>query len=246
MATDPRAANCRGHHVNANGRVDGINLVWQPVPSARYACISAQLIDEDAAMGNAVVTVEVLNADGIKTAERVFMAWPYGGPAAEDSPAGPGNPNNQFTATSTYPSTKAGVETVGPLGFFVGNAVKEAISDYIWGYGLPDNRHICGYVVFKERTAVVVPPVVVPPTGATLEATIKITAEANDVLRINPDAALCQYGAINGLWPTSNEFAVTFGGQGYTAQRFRDPYSNAVTVFYCVTGQWDKIKGLTW
>ncbi len=156
--SDPRAANCRAFHVNAAGKVDGIQLVWTPVPSARYACASAQLIDEDAAQGNCVVTVEVLNQAGIKTAERALMTWPYGQTQSADAPIGPGNPNNQFTAESVYPSSKG----VGPLGFFVGDANKQPISDIIWGYGLPDNRHISGYVVFQERGAVVVTPVTGP------------------------------------------------------------------------------------
>ena len=160
MANDPRAANCRAFHVNANGKVDGINLVWQPVPSAKYACVSAQLIDEEAAQGNTVVTVDVLNADGIKTAERALMVWPYGGPPADDSPAGPGNTNNQFTTTSVYTPP-----AIGPLGFIVGDANKAPISDFVWGYGLPGARHISGYVVFKERSGAVVPP---PEPGGAL------------------------------------------------------------------------------
>lgn len=153
---DPRAANCRGYHLDANGKVDGINLVWEPIPSARYACISAQLITEANAQNNRVVTVEVFNKDGIRTAENAVMMWPYGEPEAEDSPAGPGNPNNQFTTDSTYPSAGG---RVGPLGFEIIDASGKVISDKIWGYGLPDNRHICGYVAFKERSE----PVVVPP-----------------------------------------------------------------------------------
>lgn len=244
MAKDPRASNCKAFHLDRNGKVDGIKLVWEPVPSARFACISAQLISEEAAQNNTVVTVDVLNVDGVKAAERVFMAWPYGDVPGDGSPAGPGNPNNQFTTTSVFPSSK-----VGPLGFFVGDASQQPISDYIWGYGLPDARHICGYVVFKERGAVVVPPVVPPVEPgvyATLAESVKGEAERNDVLRVNPTAALCKAGAAAGLWPTSNEFQFAFDGVSYTGQRFRNPANDAVVAFYCVTGKWSDVRKLSW
>ncbi len=157
MANDPRASNCRAFHVNASGKVDGIELVWQPVPTAKYACVSAQLITEDAAQGNTVVKVDIFDANGILTAERAMMEWPYGGPLATDSPAGPGNTDNRFTTTSKYTPP-----AIGPLGFFVADADKQPISDHVWGYGLPGGRHISGYVVFKERSGAVVEPPVEP------------------------------------------------------------------------------------
>ena len=57
--------------------VVGINLVHVPVPSAPYELLLAELVDEYAAQGNTVVTVVVLNQDGVQTAERAFMAWPF-------------------------------------------------------------------------------------------------------------------------------------------------------------------------
>jgi len=244
METDPRAQNCRAFHVNQAGKVDGVELVWTPIPSAQYACVLAELIDEEQAQGNCTVTVEVLNQAGIKTAERTLMTWPYGEVQSEDAPIGPGNPNNQFTAESVYPSKKG----VGPLGFFVGDKDKQPISDFIWGYGLPDNRHVSGHVVFQERGKVVEPDDPEEPEMdyATLEEALHDEAEWEDVLRVNPDAALCKQGRKLALWPTSNEFPVDFDGVEYTAQRFRDPDSDSVTVLYCITGQWDKVEGLTW
>ena len=236
--TDPRAANCRAFHLDASGKVDGIELVYQPVPSARYACISAQLIDEAAAQGNTVVTVRIYDKNGIETAERALMEWPYGGPPAEDSPVGPGNTDNRFTTTSKYTPP-----TIGPLGFMVGDANKQPISDHIWGYGLPGGRHISGLVAFKERDAAAPP---VDPNYPTLAASVKGEAERNDVLRVNPAAALCRAGAAAGLWPTSNEYAWTYAGVSYTGQRFRNPANDAVTAFYCVTGQWDKVMRQDW
>jgi hypothetical protein len=155
MANDPRAANCKAFHLAANGKVDGIALVHQPIPSARYACVKAELIDEAAAQGNTVVTVNILDADGLLTAERALMVWPYGGALAEDAPAGPGNTDNRFTVTSKYAPP-----AIGPLGFIVGDVSNAPISDYIWGYGLPGGRHISGRVTFKERG--ILPQVALP------------------------------------------------------------------------------------
>lgn len=84
-----------------------------------------------------------------------------------------------------------------------------------------------------------------PPTD-TLATRLRLAAEANDVLQVNPTAALCKAGAARNLWPTSNEFSVVFGGSTYIAQRFRDPRSNAVTVLYCLLGQWDVVREINY
>jgi hypothetical protein len=162
--SDPRASNCRAFHINADGKVDGIALVYQPVPSARYACVKAELIDEAQAQGNTVVTVSIMDENGILTAERALMVWPYGEPLAEDAPAGPGNTDNRFSIAGGKYTPPA----IGPLGFIVGDAADKAISDYIWGYGLPGNRHVSGRVTFKERSAVPpVEPPITPPDSLT-------------------------------------------------------------------------------
>jgi hypothetical protein len=146
--TDPRAANCRGFQVNGEGKVIGINLVHVPVPSAMYELARAELIDEIAAQGQTVVTAVVLNADGIQVAERVMMAWPFPNLNAEDSPAGPGNPQNQFAITSKFPEN-----VVGPLAFAVYDVAGSLISDVIGGYGQVLGRgHISGRLTFKQRT----------------------------------------------------------------------------------------------
>ena len=35
-------------------------------------------------------------------------------------------------------------------------------------------------------------------------------------------------------------------GSTYIAQRFRDPRSNAVTVLYCLLGQWDVVREINY
>lgn len=150
--TDPRAANCRGFLLDQSGKVVGIQLVHVPIPSAPYALVAAEMLDEYQAQGNTVVTVVALNADGVQTAERLFMGWPFPGLDAAESPAGPGNTDNRFTATSPYDPSR-----IGPLAFYVGDAAGNPISDIVGGYGLPGGHHISGRVTFKARGDVVPP-----------------------------------------------------------------------------------------
>jgi hypothetical protein len=149
---DPRAPNCRGFLLDNAGKVIGIQLVHVPIPSAPYELIAAELIDEYAAQGNTVVTVSVLNAEGVQTAERAFIAWPFPGLNAPESPAGPGNSSNEFAATSPYSPPD-----IGPLAFHVGDKDGSPLSDIVGGYGLPHRHHISGRVTFRERIAVIDP-----------------------------------------------------------------------------------------
>jgi hypothetical protein len=167
---DKRAPNCRGFLRGSNGKVIGINLVHVPIPSALYELALAELIDEEAAQGNTVVTVVALNNDGIQTAERTFMAWPFPSLDGEDSPCGPGNSSNQFATTSKYPSN-----VIGPLAFHLGDAQGNPISDIIGGYGLPDGAHISGRVTFKQRSAFIDPePEPEPATDSLTRITLAL------------------------------------------------------------------------
>jgi hypothetical protein len=144
---DPRAANCRGFQVDGSGRVVGIHLVHVAAPSAMYALYRAELIDEYAAQGNTVVTVTVLDSDGIPVAERAMMCWPFPGLDGEDSPAGAGNSKNEFAITSKFPE-----QAIGPLAFAVYDVDGNLISDVIGGYGQIVGRgHISGRVTFRQR-----------------------------------------------------------------------------------------------
>lgn len=244
---DPRdPTTARKFTLDGTGKVASMALVWEQDPLARYACISATVIPEGAAGGNRVVTVEVQRANGSRdAAARVLMIWPYGEPRAPESGVGPGgNMRNEFVTESPFPSVK-----VGPIGFVIVDDKGNEISDRIWGFGLPDNRHVCGYVIFQERAA---EPFVEPEVTdyATLNEALMAEAEASDLLRVNPRAALCKRGAELGFWPTGNEFSVSFGKdekkKHYVAQRFRDPFSDKVIVLYCVVGDYGAIKALVW
>jgi hypothetical protein len=80
----------------------------------------------------------------------------------------------------------------------------------------------------------------------TLENALRLAAEANDLLAVYPDAALCKAGAARGLWPTSNEFPLLYEGIRYIAHRFRDPHSDRITVLYCRDGEFNTVHGLSY
>lgn len=78
-------------------------------------------------------------------------------------------------------------------------------------------------------------------TQLTFGQALKAAAEAHDVISVNPDAALMKEGRRKNLLYTSNEFPFSFNGINYVCQRFMEPFSNVVTILFCITGQWEKV-----
>lgn len=147
--TDPRAANCRGALLDNGGKVIGVELVYVPIPTARYALLRVELIDEIAAQGNTVATCVVLDSNGVQTGETVFLAWPFPNLA---NTARPGNPDGKHMITNGYTPP-----ALGPLALFVGDQFGKPVSDVIGGLGLPLNHHVCFRATWQERSAVVEP-----------------------------------------------------------------------------------------
>ena len=144
---DPREWNCQGFNTDAQGRVTGVYLEYVPVPSARYELVRAELIDEAAARGNTVAIFTVLDAMGLPTAEKVYLAWPW--PALDEGRLLPGNQDGQHMIINGYSPPE-----LGPLAMYVGDSAGEVISDMIGGLGLPDNHHVSFRLTWKERGAV--------------------------------------------------------------------------------------------
>lgn len=84
------------------------------------------------------------------------------------------------------------------------------------------------------------------PVYGDLPAALRGEAERNDVLSVNPHAALCRAGAARNLWPTCDEFEVTWDNVVYVAQRFRNPRNDDIHVLYCVRGDWGNIRVLSY
>lgn len=144
MSSDPRGENARAYHMGADGTVDGIELVYLPMPSSAYELIHADFIPEREAAGNTVANFVVYDRTGIPAMERVYLAWPW--PSMNEGKLLPGNQNGQHMVTNGFVPPN-----LGPLGMFVGDAAGNPISDLIGGIGLPINRHVCFRLVWRER-----------------------------------------------------------------------------------------------
>lgn len=156
MATDPRAENCRGFKVE-NNKVTGVHLDVLPVPQGRFELRSVTLIDEASAGGNIVATVTVLDKDGVLAEAPVYLAWPWEGALPMANKLLPGNANRPAQHMITNGYDAAGGQK-GPLAIYVGDNKGLADSDVCGGLGLPNNRHVCFALVYKERGAVTPPP----------------------------------------------------------------------------------------
>lgn len=144
MTTDPRTPNCRAFHVTADGKVDGVNLVYEERPATKYQLVYATLIDETQTQAT-VATFDVLDTNGISITLPVWLAWPY--PDLSNRVL-PGNQQKQHMITSTYDAARG---VTGPLALYVGDAAGNPISDVLGGLGLPNSRHVSYALVWKER-----------------------------------------------------------------------------------------------
>ena len=136
--------------------------MFVPNPSTLYELIRVELISEADAGGATVANCTVLDKEDIQTGERVYLAWPF--PNLTDKVL-PGNANGQHMITNGFPAHDG---TIGPLALYVGDANGQINSDLIGGLGLPDNRHVCYRVTWRERGSVVdpgEPPVTTDPTA---------------------------------------------------------------------------------
>jgi hypothetical protein len=190
---DPRADNAKGFHLGSDGKVDGVMLSYFERPETKYQLVSAELIGEADAGGNTVATVSVLDKNNIPKATTVYLCYPWEGHGFDSKFANMLRPGNsalpiQHVITNKYPSTLA---TGGPLAICVGGSGGNVDSDVIGGLGLPDARHVSYALTFKERGAVVVPPVeppdeppVTPPDDGTL-ATAYLAEIVTQLKRLN-------------------------------------------------------------
>lgn len=145
--------NCKGFQLDANGKVVGVQLGIYAVTGSRYEVYSVRLRNEYEAQGNTVARCQVLDKVGVNTGRSVRMAWPWNGGTSFDGSALPGNPSNEhFVSNKFFPPN------LGPLCLYVG-AHNVPESDIVFGLGLPLGHHVSFDVVFRERGAVVIPPI---------------------------------------------------------------------------------------
>lgn len=175
--SDPRTDNCKAFATNAAGMVTGVYLEVASILSSRYELVRAELVDEANAGGNTVATCAVLDANGIQTAETVYLAWPY--PSMSDGKAPPGNPNNQHMMSGlTY-----NPPDMGPGALYVGDNSGAPISDIIGGLGLPFNRHVCYRLTWRERSPVAPDPEPDPETDPAIADVVALLREIRDLVK---------------------------------------------------------------
>lgn len=159
---NPLHANCQGFKTDSNGMVTGIELGITKVLNAQYEVYSVRMLDEHEANGQTVAACSVLDRNGINTGQQVRLTWPGVTVPFQDSGL-PGNPNNTHVIINGFSPPK-----LGPLAMHVGG-FNAPISDIVYGFGLPYNRHVSFSVVFREKGSGVPP---VDPTDPTTDARI--------------------------------------------------------------------------
>lgn len=147
---NPLHENCQGFKTDAQGMVTGIELGITKILNAQYELYSVRMLDEREANGQTVAACSVLDRNGINTGQQVRLTWPGVTPPFQDSGL-PGNPNNTHVIINGFSPPK-----LGPLAMHVGG-FNAPISDIVYGFGLPYNRHVSFSVVFREKGSVIPP-----------------------------------------------------------------------------------------
>lgn len=114
------------------------------------------------------------------------------------------------------------------------------------GMGMPTNNHFTLVVEFELRQMPTTPP---PPTDDVPLPFLKVQAQANQLLRLNPNAALQKRGTGTNTTvfvPTSQEWEFAYTSKTYVAQRFERLGDGRVGIAYCVKGDWGNIKWQEW
>lgn len=149
---DPRALNCRAYSQDASGLVTGIELGITTIANSKYEVYAVNLIDEKSAGGQTIATCQVLDKNGINTGEQVRLTWAGKQPPFADSGiSGSGNNVHVISNGFSPPS-------VGPLALHTGG-FNTPTSDIVWGLGLPFRHHVSFHVIFREKGAIVTPPI---------------------------------------------------------------------------------------
>ena len=160
-AVDPRDENCKGYATDGAGNVTGVRLTIRLVPGSKYEVVRVELIPETTAGGQTVAFCSVLDKGSVPTSQMVRLAWePIPGTNLFKFSGPPGNLENKHIITNAYdPLVKQ-----GPLSLFAGTDSDAKDSDIIEGLGLPNGHHVSYRATWREKGAVVQPPVDPPPT----------------------------------------------------------------------------------
>ena len=81
-----------------------------------------------------------------------------------------------------------------------------------------------------------------PPEQPTFEEALMARAEALQVIRFNPEAALQKALLADGFVPNSGEFDMTYNGKAYRGQRAEHLGTGEVRVYFAVVGDWEHVS----
>lgn len=199
-----------------------------------YKLVGAAFIDEEAARGRHIITVDVLdeNHNRIQGA-KVWHGWPTHRYPEFDVRIELTIFGSQLAEWSLYAQFDAWRDP-GP--YWV--ACADGKSDAFWGAGLPWNRHVCFAVVF-QRTIYRAAP------AGTLDEVLLARGQEEQVIQFNPGASLQRRIFADGLVPNSPEFDVEFGGVSYVAQRAEHLQTGEVRIYYAPTANYNQVAFVT-
>ena len=148
----PLALNCQEFKTDAGGKIIGVKLGITTVPNAKYEVYSVTLVDEASSQGNTVAYCSVVDKNGISTGESVRLTWPGANVPFQDSGLA-GNGRNEHVISNKFTPP-----ALGPLALHVGEFNKPT-SDVVYGIGLPFGHHVSFRIIFREKGAIVTPPI---------------------------------------------------------------------------------------
>ena len=201
-----------------------------------YKVAAASLIDEVAAQGRHVISVDVVDEHYNRVqGARVWHGWPTERWPQFDERVQMTVFGSQLAEWGLYASFDAW-KVPGP--YWV--QVADAKSDVFWGAGLPWKHHVSFAVVF-QRTVYSA-----QPAYATLLDALRGEAQARQVIQFNPTAALQARIFADGFVPNSPEFALVFEGATYQVQRAEHLRTGRVRAYYAAAGDWGNVHYLEW
>lgn len=207
---------------------------WQPADlqpgQTYYRIANAAFIDEQAARGRHVISVDVIDEIGNRIqGAKVWHGWPTQRWPEYDERVEETVFGSQIAEWGLYADFDAWRDP-GP--YWVTCA--DGPSETFWGAGLPWKRHVCFAVVFQRA-------VWQPEPMGTLDEVLIARGQQEQAIQFNPGAALQQRIFADSFVPNSPEFAVEHNGVSYVAQRAEHLATGVVRVYYAVRGVWDRV-----
>lgn len=191
--------------------------------------------------GPHILKIETRRGDAPASNQPVAVTWPSlenpdageGGP-----PPAPSNPNNWSTRAVIQRTDSSGIS-----GFGVGSW-GPFYHAWVWSDAPSDCLHKAGMMGGTDHSGPlhgvwVLRPV--EPAHATLQDALLWHGAREQVIQLNPDAALQKRILAANFIPTSREFPVEYQSVGYIGQRAEHLGTGEVRVYYARMGDWTNV-----